>query len=333
MTKVRDFVYNLAKTGRTTKEILVDVEKAFGEKAMGRSQVYQILSEVKAGGNGDDRRRFNPKRTTRTPEVIEAVQSRIEADQRITLNELQEEFELCHGTISAIMHKDIGFEKKSARWVPRLLSDEQKAARVKCSEAFLRKIRTELEVLRQIITMDESTVAFHTPETKQQSKQWLLRGTPGPLKARVHASRRKQMVMAFFDFRGMIYQLYVPENTKVNGEYVRDILRKFLRNLNLRRPELSEVEWFLPWDNAPVHTAKVVQEFLTKKNIKTIDHPPYSPDLAPADYFLFPRVKSELSGQTIGDRTVKTDCERVVGGIPPEDFRRAFDKWIERNQK
>ena len=45
MTKVRDFVYNLAKTGRTAKGILVDVEKAFGEKAMGRSQVYQILLE------------------------------------------------------------------------------------------------------------------------------------------------------------------------------------------------------------------------------------------------------------------------------------------------
>ena len=43
-------------------------------------------------------------------------------------------------------------------------------------------------------------------------------------------------------------------------------------------------EWFLHWDNAPVHTAMVILEFLAKKRIKLLSHPPYSPDLTPADY-------------------------------------------------
>ena len=43
-------------------------------------------------------------------------------------------------------------------------------------------------------------------------------------------------------------------------------------------------EWFLHWDNAPVHTAMVILEFLAKKSIKLLSHPPYSPDLTPADY-------------------------------------------------
>jgi hypothetical protein len=47
-------------------------------------------------------------------------------------------------------------------------------------------------------------------------------------------------------------------------------------------------EWFLHWDNAPVHTAMVILEFLAKKRIKLLSHPPYSPDLTPADYILFP---------------------------------------------
>ena len=52
-------------------------------------------------------------------------------------------------------------------------------------------------------------------------------------------------------------------------------------------------EWFLHWDNAPVHTGMVIHEFLAKKSIKLLSHPPYSPDLTPADYILFPKLKKE----------------------------------------
>ncbi len=60
-------------------------------------------------------------------------------------------------------------------------------------------------VLDQIITMDESAVSMHTPETKQQSKQWLEKGIPWPVKAKVHATRAKTMVMAFFYSQGVVY--------------------------------------------------------------------------------------------------------------------------------
>ena len=71
-------------------------------------------------------------------------------------------------------------------------------------------------------------MSFHTPESKEQSKQWLPKGTPGPIKARVHASRRKEMVLAFFDNRGMIYTNYVDVGTTVNADYVVDVLSRFL---------------------------------------------------------------------------------------------------------
>ncbi len=58
-------------------------------------------------------------------------------------------------------------------------------------------------------------------------------------------------------------------------------------------------EWFLHWDNVPVHTAMVIHKFLAKKRNKLLSHPPYSPDLIPADYFLFPKLKKELTGFTI----------------------------------
>ena len=80
-----------------------------------------------------------------------------------------------------------------------MFSDEQKENRVKCSKDFIKRFEKEGDAfLNKVVTMDESAVAYHTPETKAQSKQWVKKGTPGPIKCRSQESRQKQMVLAFF---------------------------------------------------------------------------------------------------------------------------------------
>ena len=63
--------------------------------------------------------------------------------------------------------------------------------------------------------------------------------------------------------------------------------------------------------NAPAHTALSIREFLAKKNIPVLPHPPYSPDLAPCNFSLFPKLKSKLKGHHFGTmeniRKVVTD--------------------------
>jgi len=53
-------------------------------------------------------------------------------------------------------------------------------------------------------------------------------------------------------------------------------------------------------DNAPCHTAISVNEFLTKKGIPVVPQPPYSPDLSPLDFFLFPKLKFHLKSRHFG---------------------------------
>jgi hypothetical protein len=104
------------------------------------------------------------------------------------------------------LKEDLGLVKKSARWVPKLLSHVQKEERVRISQDFVDAVeRSGLSMLDNIITMDETLVSYYTPETKRMSKEWTLKGKPGSLKAKVQASRSKQMVFAFFDSRGLIY--------------------------------------------------------------------------------------------------------------------------------
>jgi len=70
---------------------------------------------------------------------------------------------------------------------------------------------------------------------------------------------------------------------------VLDLLLKRIRRV--RTAKLQSSEWFLLHDNAPSHNAAIVKKFLVNRNVAVLHHPPKSPDLAPADYFLFPKLK------------------------------------------
>jgi hypothetical protein len=61
--------------------------------------------------------------------------------------------------------------------------------------------------------------------------------------------------------------------------------------------QLWPKKWTLHHDNAPAYDALRVREFLAKKSITKMDHPPYSPDLAPCNFWLFPKLKNALKGQ------------------------------------
>ena len=65
-------------------------------------------------------------------------------------------------------------------------------------------------------------------------------------------------------------------------------------------------------NNAPAHSVIRVCQFLAQKMIAVLDHPPYSPDLAPADFFLFPRLKAAMKGACFADMNAIKDCVTAV---------------------
>jgi histone-lysine N-methyltransferase SETMAR len=299
-----------------------------------KTAIYNILKKVKAGETTDDLRHLNAKKTKRTQDIIAAVAADVNADRRVKCMDLATAHGVSYGTMHNILHKELGLVKKSARWVPKLLSEDQKKERVRICTDFVAAIhRRSMAMLDNIITMDETMVSYHTPQTKRQSKQWIKKGSPGPVKAKVAASRTKQMLVAFFDKKGLVYTHIVPRGVTINANYTIIVLGKFLKQLRLKRPEMVEQEWFLHWDNAPVHTAAVVQNWLAARAIQVLPHPPYSPDLAPADFFLFRKVKEELAGLTLTQESLKSAWEGVVRNIAEDEFAVAFRRWFERCEK
>ena len=202
-----------------------------------------------------------------------------------------------------------------------------------CRKFIAAVYRHSMAMLDRIVTMDATMVSYHTPETKRQSKKWIPKGQPGPIKARVHATWTKQIVLAFLDTKGLIYSNIVPRGSTVNAAYIMKALSTFMKYLKKKRPQMVEGEWWFHWDNAPVHTAAPFKNCLAARGIQMVDHAPYSSDLAPADFFLFPKMKEELAGRHLTQDGFKMAWEGVTRTITTDDFTAGFRQWFEHCQK
>ncbi|GFX06033.1 putative mariner transposase [Trichonephila clavipes] len=85
---------------------------------------------------------------------------------------------------------------------------------------------------------------------------------------------------------------------------------------------------FPPRQCARAHSALSVKRFLAKLNIPVLEHPPYSPDLAPGDFYLFPKVKPALKGTRFESvEAVKEKEARVLKELTKDDFQHCFPQW------
>jgi len=81
-----------------------------------------------------------------------------------------------------------------------------------------------------------------------------------------------------------------------------------------KRRELWETKsWLLYHDNAPAYITLGFREFLAKNKTAVLEQPPYSPDLAPCDFFLFPKLKEVIKGTCFKDsEAIKTAVTREL---------------------
>ena len=91
---------------------------------------------------------------------------------------------------------------------------------------------------------------------------------------------------------------FAEKGTKINASYYSDLVASARAK---RRKERNISLWFLH-DNAPVHTAHISHTTIEDAGLVLLDHPPYSPNLAPSDFWLFSHLKRHLRGRIFTDK-------------------------------
>ena len=117
---------------------------------------------------------------------------------------------------------------------------------------------------------------------------------PVPKKFRVQKSAAKVLASIFWDQDGILLIYYLPKGQTIDAEYYSSLLVQLKDILKEKRHgEFTKGVLFL-LDNAPAHRALAIQKKLAYPGFQCHERPPYSPDLTPSDYHLFPGMKKKL---------------------------------------
>ena len=103
---------------------------------------------------------------------------------------------------------------------------------------------------------------------------------------------------------------------------------------NKKRPSKEWSGVHLLHDNASSHKIEVVKSIMASEKVKVLNHPPYSPDPSPRDFFLFPRLKKMLSKKEYTSRSsLGSAIYQCLQQILKEKYLSAFRDWVKRLRK
>jgi len=198
--------------------------------------------------------------------------------------------------------------------VPKVLTEEHKKQHVACALTFLMRYHKEGDgMLSHIVTGDETWVSHIAPESRQQSLHWKHTGLPKRRKFKQTISTRKIMCTVFWDRQGVLLVEFLPQGTKINSAVYCETLKKLRYVIENKRRGMLSATILLLHGNAQPHSVAQTQDLINSFRCEQMDHPPYSPDLAPSDFHLFLHLKKFLGGERFDN---------------DNDLKDAVQKWL-----
>lgn len=220
-TEVRAVIKYFCLKKMCTKDIQIELAGTLGDSAPPYSTVARWCKEFNLGRTStkDEHREGRPS-IVRTGDNVKKIEDIVLTDRRVTIRYLKEVTGISYGSIQRILAEELHMNEVSARWVPRMLTDNQKKIRYEMSLGNLEKFQADPETfLRRFVTVDESWIHHFDPETKQQSMTWKRPSSPTPKKFKVASSAGKVMASVFWDAEGVIMIDYLEKGATITGSY------------------------------------------------------------------------------------------------------------------
>lgn len=329
----RSIIWYEFKRGKKPSEIVELLQETLGEDCPSTKTVYNWWNKFRDGCQSIyDSDRSGAPSSAVTSETIEIVRHIIDDDPHLSLRGVAELTGFSYYAVRTILTEQLGMSRVVARWVPKLLNKEQLKARADASKELLDVYNVDPNnFINQIITGDESWFHFFEPESKQQSSEWLVKGAAPPLKSKAPPSMGKRMATIFWDAEGIILLKWLPEGQTINSTYYIQILEDLKAAVKEKRRGKWSKEVWLQHDNARPHTSHATTAALKHLGFKCLPHPPYSPDLAPSDYWLFSAMKNPLRGHRYSSlQGLASAISQWEKATPREWFLEGLQKLPER---
>ncbi|UYV72271.1 hypothetical protein LAZ67_9002415 [Cordylochernes scorpioides] len=206
--------------------------------------------------------------------------------------------------------KDIlGVRRFNAVLVPKDLTFDQKNAQKETASLNLEATTDNPELLKRVITGDETWIYGFDSETTQQASE-LKKARKAPSKVKCSSTT-------------IVHHEFQQQGSTITADSYLGALRRLREAIRQKRPELWRRKlWILHHDNAPAHTALKISK--TTQPLCS----PNSPNLAPCDFFLFGKLKKKLKGRKF--QSIEEIKVESMKAIPKTDYKRCFADWKKR---
>ena len=148
--------------------------------------------------------------------LIGQIKNFMDKDCHVSIETISAQFDVIVGTVHTIIREELKMRKICAKFVPRVLRENQKERRCHDCREMVELIDSDPAVLDAMVTSDESWIYCYDPETKRQSSQWKHAGSPRSTKA-----REELIHLQTFDSTGMIYMHWVPTRQSTRNTMLR----------------------------------------------------------------------------------------------------------------
>jgi [histone H3]-lysine36 N-dimethyltransferase SETMAR len=330
---VKGAIFACYKNNMRVKDALNFVTNAYPECNLNERQLYWWYDEYKKGRDDPGRkvgsgRPVDPDKVTHLQNVEEAIKD----NPFVSIRELVDILEIPFETIRMLI-QELGYSKRSCRWVPRRLTEQQKIDRLEAARENLALLKSGDLLYSDIITLDEKQFRRYARRGRSASLAWQKPGESRIAlpKAMSGSSQTSRLFCLAMSSVGVQHVFRVPQKTTVNANLYLD--QCLLPAIEKAKTTCKHRIISVLHDNARPHVARVVTEGLAMAGVRVLRHPAYSPDISPCDYFLFSKLTKKLAGTVFNSEDdLLEGMHNAINQIPAEKFKSAMMQWEERLQ-
>ena len=195
--EIRAYIKACSKLGCSLKKLMTEISTAFGPSCVSYDTVRRWKKKFESGVESikNAPKSGRPKSASRK-EIVSKIKEIIEGDARFTVRDIARKVGISLSTVHLILKKYLKVRKISARWVPHLLTDEQKKQRVKVAKKRLQMFpKYYKKQFANVVTGDETWVHYFEPVRKVSNKIWATKHSKRPIIAKRSLSTKEKVTV------------------------------------------------------------------------------------------------------------------------------------------
>lgn len=303
----------------TQREASTELKEVYGAAALSHQKCGKWLTRFRNGDKNVEDLEDEPRSGRPSNLNDEELRLLVEMDPKATVRELAEVLQRSVGSVWNHL-RDMGFVSfflfilllkvsKFGVWVPHRLSELNKGTRFVAAAGNLERYENGDLNLDLVLTQDEKWVLYVNVVRK---REWRRRGENATPTAKPGLHPKKILLSFWWDTEGPVHWEMLRQGQTITAEVYCQQLDRVAAALAQKRPHRQH-QIFLQ-DNARPHTARLTQRKLAQLGWEVLDHPPYSPDLAPSDYKAFRSLQNWLNGKEFATE---------------EELRQSVQEWMD----